>query len=95
MIFERSAQFTILLLSILSVREICGAKCTYSFSNGAAVCNNVNSFREVALEVRTTWINVQINNRLAGTFAMVLSGNIFIKIRNNQPTLKQFIQNYF
>lgn len=63
-----------LLLAVFNVREIGGAKCTFSFVQGAAVCNNVNSFREVAVEMRSTWISVKINNRLGGSFAMVLTG---------------------
>lgn len=75
----RSTKFSILLLvlsiaSVLNVHEVNGAKCTFSFTTGTAVCNNVNSFREVALEMRSTWINVNINNRLGGSFDMTVRG---------------------
>lgn len=63
-----------LLFTIWTVGEIDSAKCTFSFVSGTAVCNNVNSFREVAKEMRSTWVNVEINNRNSGTFDMVLRG---------------------
>lgn len=73
-----SARFTkisiFLLFTIWNVNEIDSAKCTFSFSSGTAVCNNVNSFQEVAKEMRSTWVNVKINNRNGGTFDMVLRG---------------------
>lgn len=71
----RFTQISIFLLfAVWNVRDSHGAKCTFSFVSGSAVCNNVNSFREVALEIRSTWINVKINNQLGGSFDMVLRG---------------------
>lgn len=69
-----SSLLLLLLIAVLNVHEIDGAKCTFSFVTGSAVCNNVDSFREVAQEMRSTWVNVKINNQLGGTFSMVLRG---------------------
>lgn len=69
-----TAHSLLLLVAVLHVRDTIGAKCTFSFTSGTAVCNNVNSFREIVREIRLTWVNLKINNRLGGSFAMVLHG---------------------
>lgn len=72
--FIEFINISVLFNVVLAVRESGQAKCAFSFVTGTAVCEDVNSFHEIAHEIRSTWINIKINNRLGGSFAMVIRG---------------------
>lgn len=71
MITKHCVVFLAILSLTLHVSSENGAKCAVSLSwPYPAVCNDVNSLRDIVDEIQPSWTNLKINNGIDRSFAM-------------------------